>query len=182
MPLGTVGYVVAAQEIAQQLTDLGLTANYLVVANGGGSTQAGLASGAKYCKLPLRVIGFSAAFTKEDCQNLCPGLCNNTAKLLGLGITISLDDFTVFDDYIGDGYGIPSKACTDAIKLVAKTEGILLDPVYTGEAMAGLMDLIHKGKFSSGDTVIFIHTGRVPALYAYSEEVRAQATPESTIR
>jgi 1-aminocyclopropane-1-carboxylate deaminase/D-cysteine desulfhydrase-like pyridoxal-dependent ACC family enzyme len=181
MPLGTVGYVIAAREISRQLTDLGLTANYLVVANGGGGTQAGLALGAKYYKLPFRVIGCSVALAKEVCQYLCAELCNNTAKMLGLGITMSLDEFTVFDDYIGDGYGIPGKACTDAIRLVAKTEGIFLDPVYTGKAMAGLLDLIHKGKFASSDTVIFIHTGGLPALFAYSEEVSTRAKPESTI-
>lgn len=181
MPLGTVGYVVAAREISRQLTDLGLTANYLVVANGGGGTQAGLALGTKYYKLPFTTIGFSVALGKEVCQYLCAELCNNTAKMLGLGITMSLDEFTVFDDYIGDGYGIPSKACIDAIKLVANTEGIFLDPVYTGKAMAGLTDLIHKGRFSSSDTVIFMHTGGIPALFAYSEEIRTRAQPESTI-
>jgi len=172
IPLGTVGYVVAAREIAQQLTDLGLIANYLVVANGAGGTQAGLALGAKYYKLPFTIIGCSVALTQEECRYLCAELGSNAARMLGLGITMSSDEFTIFDDYIGDGYGIPSKACTDAIKLVAKNEGIFLDPVYTGKAMAGLIDLIHKGKFASNDTVIFMHTGGVPALFAYSKEVR----------
>jgi D-cysteine desulfhydrase family pyridoxal phosphate-dependent enzyme len=180
MALGTVGYVLAAREISGQLADLGLTANYLVVATGGGGTQAGLALGAKYYKLPFNVMGCSVALAKEVCQYLCAELCNNTAKMLGLGITMSPEEFDVSDDYIGDGYGIPSKACTDAIKLVARTEGIFLDPVYTGKAMAELMDLIHKGRFASSDTVIFIHTGGVPALFAYSKELRTRAKPEST--
>lgn len=177
IPLGTVGYVVAVREIAQQLTDLGLQANYLVVAHGAGGTQAGLALGAKYYKLPFKVIGCSVSFAKEGCQHFCAELYNNTAKMLGLDLTISPDEITVFDDYIGDGYGIPGKACIDAIKLVAKTEGIFLDPVYTGKAMAGLIDLIHKGKFASSDTVIFVHTGGVPALFAYNKELMTQAKP-----
>jgi D-cysteine desulfhydrase family pyridoxal phosphate-dependent enzyme len=181
IPLGTVGYVVAAREIAQQLSDLGLQANYLVVAHGAGGTQAGLALGAKYYKLPFRVIGCSVSFAKEGCQNFCAELYNNTARMLGLDLTISPDEVVVFDDYIGDGYGIPSKACKDAIKLVAKTEGIFLDPVYTGKAMAGLIDLIHKNKFASSDTVIFIHTGGVPALFAYNKELMTQAKPQSTV-
>lgn len=181
MPLGTVGYVVAAREISRQLTDLGLTADYLVVANGAGGTQAGLALGVKYYKLPFRVIGCSVALAREVCQLLCAELCSNTAKLLGLGITMSPEELDVSDDYIGDGYGIPSKACTDAIKMVARTEGIFLDPVYTGKAMAGLMDLIHKGRFASSDTVIFIHTGGLPALFAYNKEIMTLAKPESTI-
>lgn len=171
MPLGTVGYVVAAREISRQLTSLGLTADYLVVANGAGGTQAGLALGVEYYKLGFKVIGCSVALAKEVCQSLCAELCNNTAKMLGLSIAMSPEEFDVFDDYIGDGYGIPGKACIDAIKLVARTEGIFLDPVYTGKAMAGLIDLIRKRKFTSSETVIFVHTGGTPALFAYSQEL-----------
>ena len=181
IPLGTVGYVVAAREIAQQLTSLGLKANYVVVANGAGGTQAGLALGAKHYKLPFKVIGCSVAFTKEGCQRFCAELCDNTAKMLGSDITIGPDEITVFEDYIGDGYGIPGKTCIDAINLVAKTEGIFLDPVYTGKAMAGLIDLIYKGKFASSDIVIFIHTGGVPALFAYHKELVTQAKSQSSI-
>lgn len=181
IPLGTVGYVAAAREIAQQLTELGLKANYLVVANGAGGTQAGLTLAAKYYKLPFKVIGCSVAFAKEGCQHFCAELCNNTAKMLGLNLTISLDEFTVLDDYIGSGYGIPDKACIDAIKLTAKTEGIFLDPVYTGKAMAGLIDLIREGRFASSDTIIFIHTGGVPALFAYQKELITETKPQSTI-
>jgi len=181
MPLGAVGYVIAASEIYRQLTDLGLTANYLVVANGFGGTQAGLALGAKYYKLPFTVVGCSVALAKEECRRLSVELCNNTAKLLGWGVTISPDELTVFDDYVGEGYGIPGKACIDAIKLVANTEGIFLDPVYTGKAMAGLIDLIHKGRFTSSDSVVFVHTGGTPALFAYSKEVSAELKPESPI-
>jgi len=178
MPLGTVGYVVAAREIYRQLTDLGLTANYLVVANGVGGTQAGLALGAKYYKLPFTVIGCSVALTKDECRYLCAELCNNAAKLLGWGITMSPEDLTVFDDYVGEGYGIPGKACIDAIELVANTEGIFLDPVYTGKAMAGLIDLIRKGRLTSNDSVVFVHTGGVPALFAYSKEISTELKPE----
>ena len=181
IPLGTVGYVVATREIAQQLSDLGLQANYVVVAHGAGGTQAGLAFGAKYYELPFRVIGCSVSFAKEGCQSFCAELHNNTARMLGLDLTIGPDEVVVFDDYIGDGYGIPGKACTDAIKLVAETEGIFLDPVYTGKAMAGLIDLIHKGKFASSDTVIFIHTGGVPALFAYNKQLVTQAKPQPAV-
>ena len=81
------------------------------------------------------------------------------------------DDVEVNDEYIGEGYGIPTKECIDAIRLVAQTEGIFLDPVYTGKAMAGLIDLIKKGRFKSTETIVFIHTGGVSALFAYDKEI-----------
>jgi len=77
----------------------------------------------------------------------------------------------VYDEYIGEGYGIPTEECIDAIRLVAQTEAIYLDPVYTGKAMAGLIDLIKKRRFKPTDSIIFIHTGGIPALFAYHEEI-----------
>ena len=81
------------------------------------------------------------------------------------------EELTIYYDYIGESYGIPTKECIEAIKLVARTEGILLDPVYTGKAMAGLIDLIGKGKFCSKDTVIFLHTGGIATLFVYNKEL-----------
>ena len=93
------------------------------------------------------------------------------ATLLGLDVAITPDEVTVYDDYIGQGYGIPTKECVEAIRVVAQTEAIFLDPVYTGKAMSGLIDLINKGHFTKKDTVLFIHTGGVAADFAYSEEL-----------
>lgn len=81
------------------------------------------------------------------------------------------EELTIYYDYIGESYGIPTKECIEAIKLVARTEGILLDPFYTGKAMAGLIDLIGKGKFSSKDTVVFLHTGGIATLFVYNKEL-----------
>jgi D-cysteine desulfhydrase family pyridoxal phosphate-dependent enzyme len=170
-PLGTIGYIIAAQEISQQIYQLGITADYLFVASAFGGTQGGLALGAKYYKIPFKVIGSSVAHTKEECQRMFAELCNNSAKMLEMDVTINPDELTVYDDYVGAGYGIPTRACIEAIKLVSKTEGIFLDPVYTGKAMAALVDLIHKGKFTSNDTIIFIHTGGLPALFSYHMEL-----------
>ncbi len=173
MPLGTAGYVLAAQEISQQLNQLGLTADYVFATSGGGGTHGGLALGAKYYKLPFKVVGSSVAYPKEKCQRMFAELCNDTSKMLGLGVTMSPDEFIVYDDYVGEGYAIPTKACIEAIKLLAKTEAIFLDPVYTGKTMAALIDLIRKGRFTANDTVVFVHTGGTTALFVYAKELMA---------
>jgi 1-aminocyclopropane-1-carboxylate deaminase/D-cysteine desulfhydrase-like pyridoxal-dependent ACC family enzyme len=91
--------------------------------------------------------------------------------LLALDVAVTPDEVTVYDDYIGQGYGIITDDCIEAIRLVAQTEGVFLDPVYTGKAMAGLIDLIRKGQFTPKDTVVFVHTGGLPAVFAYHQEL-----------
>ena len=170
-PLGTTGWVNAAEEMSQQLKDKKTDVQYVVLANGGGGTQAGLVLGFKQLKLPLDVIGISILREKTEAINVVVAHVNETATLLGLDIAITPDEVTVYDDYIGQGYGIPTKECIEAIRLVAQTEAIFLDPVYTAKAMSGLIDLINKGHFTKKDTVLFIHTGGVAADFAYSEEL-----------
>ncbi len=96
---------------------------------------------------------------------------NATSEYLGLNTLLEEDNVEVNDEYIGEGYGIPTKEDIDAIRLVAQTEGIFLDPVYSGKAMAGLIDLIKKERFKSIDTIVFIHTGGIPALFACDKEI-----------
>jgi len=171
IPLGTAGWVNAAEEISQQLEDQKIDVQYVVLANGGGGTQAGLILGFKQLKLPLDVIGISVLREKTEAINVVVGHANETATLLGLDVAITPDEVTLYDDYVGQGYGIPTKECIEAIRVVAQTEAIYLDPVYTGKVMAGLIDLINKGHFTKDDTVLFIHTGGVAADFAYSEEL-----------
>jgi len=169
--LGTAGCVSAAEEIGQQLRDQKIDAQYVVLAEGGGGTQAGLVLGFKELKLPLNVVGISVISKKSKAINDVVTLANETAKLLALDVAITPDEVTLYDDYIGQGYGIISDGCIEAIRLVAQTEGIFLDPVYTGKAMDGLIDLIRKGQFTSKDTVVFVHTGGLPAIFAYYREL-----------
>lgn len=170
-PVGTVGWVNAADEIGQQLQAQNIEAQHLVVTCGSSGTQAGLTLGFKYLKLPIAITGFTISSPKERAMNMVANMANETAKLLDMNITTSPDEVTVNDDYIGEGYGLVTKECLQAIKLVAQTEGIFLDPVYTGKAMAGFIDFIKKGRFRSTDTVIFVHTGGIPALFAYDKEI-----------
>lgn len=171
VPLGTAGWVNAAQEISQQLKEQQIDVQYVVLAHSGGGTQAGLVLGFKQLKLPLNVVGISVMYKKSEAVNEVVTLVNETAKLLALDVAVTPDEVTLYDDYIGQGYGIPTKECIEAIRLVAQTEGIFLDPVYTGKAMAGFIDLIGKGQFTSKDTVVFIHTGGLPSLFAYHQEL-----------
>jgi 1-aminocyclopropane-1-carboxylate deaminase/D-cysteine desulfhydrase-like pyridoxal-dependent ACC family enzyme len=170
-PLGTTGWVNAVDEIWQQLQAQNIDARYIVVTTGSSGTQAGLEVGVKYLRLPLKVIGISIFNKTVNAINEVANMANETAKLLNLDLTFTPDEITVYDDYIGEGYGIITDGCIQAIRLVAQTEGIFLDPVYTGKAMAGFIDLIHKGQFTAKDTAIFIHSGGIPALFAYDKEI-----------
>ena len=177
VPLGAAGWVNAAEEISQQLKAQKIDAQYVVLPHGGGGTQAGLILGFKQLKLPINVVGISVMYKKKaKAIDEVVTLFSETAKLLALDVAVTPGEVTVYDDYIGQGYGIITDDGIKAIRLVAQTEGILLDPVYTGKAMAGLIDLIRKGQFTPKDTVVFLHTGGVPAVFAYHQELATHET------
>lgn len=169
--LGPVGWVNAADELITQLKDQNIDAQYVVLANGGGGTQAGLVLGSKYLRANYEVIGMSVFNDKDAAVAATIEQIDAVSHFLGLGVKVMPDELEINDSYVGEGYAIPTKECIDAIRLVAQTEGIYLDPVYTGKAMAGLIDSIKKGRFKSTDTIVFIHTGGVPALFAYDKEI-----------
>ncbi len=169
--LGVTGWVNAVDEVRQQLQEQKIDARYLVSAHGGSGTIAGLMIGVKYLRLPLKVIGFSVLSRKARALNEIVRTAGEAARFLGMDVTVAPEEVTVYDDYIGEGYGVPTPEGLQAIRLVARTEGIFLDPVYTGKAMAGLIDLIKKGHFKASDTIVFVHTGGIPALFAYDKEI-----------
>lgn len=170
-PVASVGWVNATDQIWQQLKAQNIEAQYLIVTTGVGITHSGLAIGAKYLQTPFKIIGISNLYEKPKAISEVVRMSNETAEFLELGISIMPDEVTIYDEYKGKGYGTISKESIEAVKLVAQTEGFFLDPVYTGKAMAGLIDLIHKGQFTSKDTVVFIHTGGIPYLFVYNEEL-----------
>lgn len=167
--LGIIGYVAAIREILGQLQDKGLRAERMVLAASSGGTQTGLLLGKKLFGYDGEIIGISVASPKEQLVSDMVELAQRTIARWRWPISISPDDFTVFDDYLGGGYGVMWIPEVEAIRLVARTEGILLDPVYTGRTMAGLIDLIRRGIFRRGETILFWHTGGTPALFAYAE-------------
>lgn len=165
--LGSVGYVAASLEMLSQLLELHLQPDYLFCATGSCGTQAGLLVGTKWLQSDYHLCGISVSRQRPECLVRIETLARETAALLGLELDLSADEIVVYDDYIGQGYGIPSPEGIEAIRLVAGTEGIFLDPVYSGKAMAGLIDLIRQGKLGRDKTVLFLHTGGVPSLFSH---------------
>lgn len=170
-PTWGAGWLNAVDEIWQQLKIQGIEAQYLVVANGEGKTQVGLQVGVECLEAPFKVIGISIMYKRDKAISEVVRMSNETARSLRLGTAITPDKVTIYDQYIGEGYYKITEESTEAIRLVAQTEGFFLDPFYSGKAMAGLIDLIRKGRFTARDTVVFIHTGGVPELFAYGEEM-----------
>lgn len=164
--LGCAGYVAASQEMFYQLTELQLRPDYLFCATGSCGTQAGLLVGLKWLQLDFPLCGITVSRARDECLARIEKLAGQTADLLDLKLNLSASDIVVYDDYIGQGYGIPTSECMEAIRLVARTEGSFLDPVYSGKAMAGLIDLIKKEAISREERVLFLHTGGWPALFA----------------
>ncbi len=169
--LAVIGWVDGAEELLQQLQVDKINARYLVVSVGTANTSAGLILGLKLLKSPLKFVGISIGRSKEELIGRIIQKANAVANLMSWDVKITPEDMTLYDEYMGGKYGVPTKECLEAIKLVAQTEGFFLDPVYTGKGMAGLIDLIRKGTFTPDDTVVFLHTGGLPAIFAYNKEM-----------
>ena len=161
-PVGVQGYIQAMNE----LQDQNLQPDWIVLASSSGGTQAGLVLGAKQTGFPGRILGISVDKPADELTQIIMALANQTAARLGIDKKIESEDVLVNDAYCQAGYGIFQPAEVEVIRLFARTEGILLDPVYTGRAAAGLIDLIRKGFFSPDETVLFWHTGGIPAVFA----------------
>lgn len=167
---GALGYAACAQEIMQQCASDGLSLQWLVMATGSTGTQAGLVAGFHTLGWDLPVMGISVRQPRERQIEAVLGLTKQTlAKLGGPGIGTS--KILVDDRYVGAGYGQPAASTLEAISLTAQNEGILLDPVYSGKGMAGLIGLVRQGFFKPSDNVLFLHTGGACALFAYEDAI-----------
>jgi len=167
--IGALGYVSCAQEVLAQTHDMGLNIDHVVLTSGSAGTHAGFLTGfiGSNANIPVTGIGINK---KNDIQiDRVYNLCQKTAEKLGLKNEIKREDVVVFEDYIGGGYSIRTDAMIDAIVLLARMEGLLLDPVYTGKTMAGMIDLVKKGYFKDCENVLFLHTGGAPTLYHYTD-------------
>lgn len=170
--LGAVGYVNASLEILTQSNEIGLNINYIIHASGSGGTQAGLILGNKALNTGIKVLGISIGSSKVWLAKRIADVANSSAELLGLNLSVSPSEVAVIDDYVEGGGEASMKDVVDAIKLVAKTEGIILDPIYTGRAMAALIDLIKRRYFDKEENIVFIHTGGTPAIFACKEMMK----------
>lgn len=173
-PPGVAGYMNAVLELASQAVEGGINIDYIVHATGSGGTQAGLVIGAKAFSTGIRVLGSTTGSSSSERQiERVSSLIDESLGFLKLDLSIDEGDVTVFDQYAGEGYGFITEGKAEAIKLVAETEGLLLDPVYTASSMACLIGLCREGFFGSDDVVVFLHTGGQAALFPYRDPLRA---------
>lgn len=159
---GAVAYALAMQEFIEQ----GQPVDWIVFPSSSGGTQAGLALGSRLAGFPGKVLGISVDEQAEVLQQRVAALASAAADLLGEKLAFQPQDILVNADYLGGGYGVMGAMEREAIQLFAENEGLLLDPVYTGRAAGGMIDLIRKGFFQRGERVLFWHTGGAPALFA----------------
>jgi D-cysteine desulfhydrase len=161
-PVGALGYAFAVEELVQQ----GVNADWIVFGTSSGGTHAGLTLGRRVFGFEGKVFGISIDEPETWLKKQVSGLASDASELLGERIDFSLEDVMATDSYCQAGYGVLTNAEREAVKLFAKYEGLLLDPVYTGRAAAGMIDFIRKGFFKPDETVLFWHTGGQPALFA----------------
>ncbi len=165
--LGALGYVDCAFELVRQAKDRKLTIDHVVLATGSAGTQAGLLAGLHLQKSVISVLGICTSRSAEEQQMKVGKLCDETLNLLECKRALPPEAVRANSDYVGQGDGVPTRGMIKAVALAARSEGLLLDPVYTGKALAGLADLIQQGKFGSDDNVVFLHTGGSHALFGY---------------
>ena len=155
-----------------QANSSGVVIDHLVTATGSAGTQAGLVTGLKamHANIPLLGIGVSAPSDVQE-QKVFDLACE-TAEYIGAPGAVNRGDVVANCDYVGEGYGIPTEAMNDAVLLLARLEGLLFDPVYSGKALAGLIDLVGKGHFKGAKNIVFLHTGGAAALFAYADQLQ----------
>jgi L-cysteate sulfo-lyase len=167
-PLGAVGYVNAALELVNQSAERGLRIDHLVHATGSAGTQAGLVVGLQGLNSKMRLLGIGVRAPRDRQEAMVHELGCRTWDLMGLRGELPREAVVANCDYVGPGYGVPTPGMVEAVTLLARTEGILLDPVYSGKGMAGLIDLVRKGHFEKHENVVFLHTGGSVALFGYT--------------
>ncbi len=173
-PLGALGYVACAQEIIAQTFDLGLRIDHIVCASGSAGTHAGLITGLIGAQVGIPLTGINVRRTRAEQEKNVHTLAEATAALLELPGGIPRASVVALDEWVGPGYSLPSSEMIEAVRLVARMEGVLLDPVYTGKAMAGLIALAKRGHFERDHNVLFVHTGGSPSLFAYQSVLQSK--------
>ena len=167
-PTGALGYITGTLELVTQLFQIGEAPSRLYYANGSRGTQAGLALGAKMYSAPYQLYGIAVSGGEPEKTERAIRIANQAADNLGVSTRIHAKDLHNDEAYIGPGYALATPGCIEAIHLLARSEGIFLDPVYSGKAMAGMIDHIRSGEIDPIETVVFLHTGGTPALFAHA--------------
>ena len=165
--IGALGYVNAAYELVGQCNDQGLKVDHIVHATGSTGTQAGLVTGLTAIHSGIDLMGISVRAPKEAQEENVYRLACETAELIGSSAALNRSDVVANSDYVGEGYGMPTDGMIEAVEMTARHESILLDPVYSGKGMAGLIDLVRQGFYRRDENIVFIHTGGAQALSGY---------------
>lgn len=167
-PVGALGYAAVALELLNQANEMGLKVDRIVHATGSAGTQAGLVAGMVALNARIPVLGIGVRNPKDKQEATVHKLAEATAALIG-GPPVPREAVEANCDYVGDGYGIPTKGMAEAVIMLARTEGIFLDPVYSGKGMAGLIDLVRRKTFAVEENIVFLHTGGQIGLFGYSD-------------
>lgn len=167
--IGDLGYVACAEEIVQQMEQMKLCFDRIFVTSGSAGSHAGLLAGMKLLKKDIIVQGIGINRPYEIQKAAVLELANETLEKMGYEPFLTPEDVFVDCNYIGGGYSVPTEKMRHAVELVARTEAIMLDPTYTGKTMSGLIDMIQKGNIKKGETILFVHTGGTPGLFAHPE-------------
>jgi D-cysteine desulfhydrase len=170
-PLGALGYVACAEEVMTQSFDLGVAFDHLICASGSAGTHAGLLVGLAMTSSGIPVTGINVRRPRDEQEGNVHKLAVETAALVGVEPP-ARESVVCLDEWVGGGYSIPTEGMVEAVRLLARVEGVLLDPVYTGKAMDGLITLIRRGHFRKNERVVFLHTGGSPGLFAYEDVLR----------
>jgi L-cysteate sulfo-lyase len=175
--VGAAGFVAALEELKGQLDELRLRVDRIVFASSSFGTQSGLCVAAKALGFGAQLVGIAIDSTRQELQQAVAGIAARLAARVGVRVSVAPDEVIAHDAYVGGGYAVLGAPEREAIQLVGRHEGIILDPVYTGRAMAGLVDLIRRRELGADETILFWHTGGMPALFAYAAELARPETP-----
>ena len=171
-PVGALGYVNCAVEMLQQFDDQELSIDSIVTATGSAGTQAGLIVGLRAMQSAIPLLGIGVSAAKREQEEKVFQLARETADFLGVPGVVERNDVVANCDYVGEGYGLPTAAMNEAVLMLASLEGLLFDPVYSGKALSGMIDLIRKGHFDNSANIVFLHTGGSVALFAYADQLQ----------
>jgi L-cysteate sulfo-lyase len=169
--VGALGYVNCAIELLQQADELGLKIDHLITATGSAGTQAGLAVGLKAMASDMPMLGIGVNIPQDAQEEKVYALACETAEYIGKPGIVVREDIVANCNYVGGGYGVPTESMNEAVMMLARLEGLLFDPVYSGKGLAGMIDLVRKGEFKDASNIVFLHTGGSAALFAYLDQL-----------
>ena len=169
--IGALGYVNCALELIEQTVARGLVVDHIVTATGSAGTQGGLITGLKAMHSGIPLLGIGVSAPRDQQEQKVFDLAVETAEYIGAPGVVEKQDVVANCDYVGDGYGLRTDEMNEAVLLLARLEGLLFDPVYSGKALAGMIDLVRKGQFDNAENIVFLHTGGSAALFAYRDQI-----------